>query len=131
MNALTTLKEKKEGRQGGRKGMTEREKGKKENKQTRQNLDNLEAHIYYLIEYVESGVGRLWGLKNKMPRNLDNFLVDMLIVVVSGEAILKPISMKYGINQMNKCADGGAYWDVQFSERKKERSESPSQISIK
>ena len=32
---------------------------------------------------------------------------------------------------MNKCADDGGYWDVQFSEWKKERSESPSQISIK
>ena len=66
-----------------------------------------------------SGVGRLWGLKIKMPRNLDIFLVDMLMVVVSGEAILKPISMKYGINQMNKCADDGGYWDLQLSEWKK------------
>lgn len=77
-----------------------------------------------------SGVGRLWGLKIKMPRNSDIFLVDMLMVVVSGEAILKQISMKYGINQMNKCADDGGYWNLQFSEWKKEKSERKYQSDI-
>lgn len=46
--------------------------------QKRKHLDNLGTHIYYLIEYSESGIGELWGLRNKMPRNPDIFLVICL-----------------------------------------------------
>lgn len=54
-----------------------------------------------------------------MQRNPDAFLVYMLMVVISGGSILKPISMKYSINQINKWADIDGSWDSQFLEWKR------------